>query len=335
MNVDVNTDQSLSTLQILLNSNTINCKSSKLNLDFQVHIHNETNLSNQKCFIMTIHDLGSNHMQFEKFINCPQMTGLRNRVIWLNVNLPGQGPDAETMTIKKYPSLEELGEELVCILDQLKIPQVVCMGVGVGANIISYFALKNTSRCLGLIILEPIASSAGIFEAIRKKFNSFQSKKSIGNISDEIPLDHSDQCLFTESYNSKNMALFAQSFFQRSCILNQLGNLRIDAMIAVGKLSPLYTETKKFYKTLQDLNKKTPQRLVNSPYLEIDNCVNILKECPERLTSSLQYFLQGIGLLSAMPMQKIHAKPRSIISSILSDSICDEMSSSSSIALSH
>lgn len=35
------------------------CKSTKLNLNFEVHVLDDTKFSNQRCFVMTIHDLGS------------------------------------------------------------------------------------------------------------------------------------------------------------------------------------------------------------------------------------------------------------------------------------
>lgn len=77
MTVDTNPaekdTQSLNTLEILLHSNTFNCKSTKLNLNFQVHIQNDTNLSTQKCFLMTVHDLGSNR----KNIHQPQQQKLK------------------------------------------------------------------------------------------------------------------------------------------------------------------------------------------------------------------------------------------------------------------
>jgi hypothetical protein len=75
-------------------------------------------------------------------------------------------------------------------------------------------------------------------------------------------------------------------------------------MIVVGKLGKAYSEAKKLYRTMQEFNKKCPEKLVNSPFIDIENVTNVLDECPERLASSLQYFLQGIGLLSAMPMRK-------------------------------
>ncbi len=86
-------------------------------------------------------------------------------------------------------------------------------------------------------------------------------------------------------------------------------------MIVVGKLGKSYHEAKKLYRTMQDFNKKTPEKLVNSPFIDIDNVTSVLEECPERLASSLQYFLQGIGLLSAIPMRK----------SSLCESICKKM----------
>ena len=34
------------------------CKSEKLNLNFNVHVENEATNASQRCFIMTIHDVG-------------------------------------------------------------------------------------------------------------------------------------------------------------------------------------------------------------------------------------------------------------------------------------
>lgn len=218
----------------LTNAKIIACKSEKLDLSFEVHVENEAMLSHQKCFIMTIHDLGSNHTQFERFIHSEQMTGIRNRVIWLNINLPGQELDADDLSIRKYPTMEELAEELVCVIDYLKIPQVVCMGEGAGANISAYFAMKHPSRCLGVVLLEPIASSASIMESIKYKLNNFNfvNRTKLGNMEKpnfifnrldttsgseiealNIEMDDANRKVF-ENHNSKNLALFAQAFLK-------------------------------------------------------------------------------------------------------------------------
>jgi pimeloyl-ACP methyl ester carboxylesterase len=128
--------------------------------------------------------------QFSDFIHSDEMTGLNTRIIWINVTLPGQEHDALDLNLKKYPSLEELAEEIVCVLDTLNISHVVCMGVGVGANIATHFSIKHSKRCLGLVLIEPISSSAGLIENFRFKLNRskmFQRKKSL-SFSDKSPV---------------------------------------------------------------------------------------------------------------------------------------------------
>jgi hypothetical protein len=69
----------------------------------------------------------------------------------------------------------------------------------------------------------------------------------------------------------------------------------VDILVVVGKLSPLYLESKRFYRALQESRRREQQRMVNSPFIAIDEVHNILSECPDRLAISLQFFLQGIG----------------------------------------
>ena len=77
--------------------------------------------------------------------------------------------------------------------------------------------------------------------------------------------------------------------------------------------------------------------MVNTPFLEIDDTVNVLQESPNSLATSFQYFLQGIGkyflyinskinfnnisfynikgLLSAVPMRNVFRSTSSSTSS--------------------
>ena len=79
-------------------------------------------------------------------------------------------------------------------------------------------------------------------------------------------------------------------------------------MVAVGKNSCSYGEAKKFYKTLHENRRMTPEKMVNTPFIEIENTSNALRESTNRLAVSIQYFLQGIGLLSAMPMRNVNVQ---------------------------
>jgi hypothetical protein len=62
-------------------------------------------------------------------------------------------------------------------------------------------------------------------------------------------------------------------------------------------------ETKKFYKKLNQSRKHNLQQLVNCPLLEVEEIGDIIGERPEVLITSIQYFLQGIGLMPSLPMK--------------------------------
>lgn len=79
---------------------------------------------------------------------------------------------------------------------------------------------------------------------------------------------------------------------------------RVDVLTAYGKKASLSSETKKFYKALYDSRKIDLKMIVNCPLLEVDEVADVIGETPDRLAVSLQFFLQGIGLLPAMPMKK-------------------------------
>ena len=85
----------------------------------------------------------------------------------------------------------------------------------------------------------------------------------------------------------------------------------------MGKKAALSSETKKFYKALYESRRQNPQMLVNCPLLEVEDVGDILGETPDRLAISLQFFLQGCGLLPAMPM-KLHLQGLGRLSRALS-----------------
>ena len=123
----------------------------------------------------------------------PEMSGLRSRIVWLHVDLPGQGLDCPDLGVKKYPSLEDIGQELVVVLDHFKVPQAVCIGDGAGANIAFNFAIKNPSRCLGIALVEPIASSASFIELMKYKIhnlNLFQKSSMNAHERANVILNH-------------------------------------------------------------------------------------------------------------------------------------------------
>ena len=90
--------------------------------------------------------------------------------MFVHVVLPGQDSGAEDLD-SKYPTMQELGDDLVCILDQLKVEFAVGLGEGAGANILARFAMLHPTKCLGLILVHPTSTTAGVMEhfKVRKR----------------------------------------------------------------------------------------------------------------------------------------------------------------------
>lgn len=104
-----------------------------------------------------------NHNSFEAFINHPSMFSIKMRAIFVHVDLMGQEDHAEDLPDNaKFPTLQEIGEDLVNILDVLQIKCVIGMGEGAGANIMFRFGVMHVTRCLGIICVNPTGASAGM-----------------------------------------------------------------------------------------------------------------------------------------------------------------------------
>lgn len=306
----------------------INCSKFE-NASIDVNIVKEKEIGPQRCYIMTVHDIGFDNTQFDGFINSKEMSQLRNRTVWLNVTLPGQEIEASDMTCSKYPSLSELADELLTVMDHFRLQQCVLLGEGVGATICAHFAMKYPTRCYGLMCIEPIVTSASYMESLKFKLQNFkfsrqnslskQAEKKDPACETIVALDNTtgnesihlqlvDNTISHEKFknrNPKNVTLFAEAFLNRPNLLDSIAKLECDTLIATNKGSQGYNESRKFFRAINECYRKNGRSLVNVPFLEAENVSGrILDNQTEQFASSLQYFLQGIGLLSAMPLRQ-------------------------------
>jgi len=61
--------------------------------------------------------------------------------------MPGHEEGADDLADSfAYPVMQSLGEDLVTVLDQLRIKYVIGFGDGAGANILTRFAMMHTAR---------------------------------------------------------------------------------------------------------------------------------------------------------------------------------------------
>ena len=72
---------------------------------------------------------------------------IKKRSVFIHINIPGQEDGAEKFPDSfTFPTLQNIGEDLVTVLDQLRIKHVVVMGDGAGANIAARFAMMHVTR---------------------------------------------------------------------------------------------------------------------------------------------------------------------------------------------
>ncbi|CAF3360061.1 unnamed protein product [Rotaria socialis] len=307
-------------------------RSEKLGLDYTTWVQDDTG-SNSKCYVMTLHDIGCNHSVFTEFVSQPEMRALKQRIVWVHVDLPGQEDDASPLSTDKYPTLDELASELINIVDHLNIPQTVVFGEGAGANLACRFAMEYPSRVHGLVLVHPTGTTAGFMEMMKDKLNNWKLIHKGMNPDAEAYLiwhrfgrdavkssddsnkykGYGDSQLleanireFSEKLyqkrTAKNLALFMDAFLNRTNLVDKLDKLTVDCLVAVGKKSSVLHTTEKFYDRLRE-SRNNPQKMVNSPMLLADNIGDVLGEAPDILAKSMQFFLQGIGLLSGLPME--------------------------------
>lgn len=68
-----------------------------------------------------------------------------------------------------FPTMQMIAEDLIAVLDQLKVNLVIGLGEGAGANILARFGMAYPDRCMGLILIHCTSTTAGVMEHFKDK----------------------------------------------------------------------------------------------------------------------------------------------------------------------
>jgi len=226
---------------------------------------------------LTVHDVGSTYMSWKFFVTDPSMDDVRQRALFVHVAIPGQEPGASDLPDDFiFPKIKDLGLNLVSILDHLRIPQVVGVGDGAGANIITRFAMCHPSRVHGICTINNTATiSLGRFmERIKAKTKSSK-------------LDGK------QSLNAKNLAKFVEAYKKRTEILKDLNKkITFDVLLIAGMKS-------KYVQDTETIHKEMVPGLCSM--IKVEDVSEPLTETPARVSEAVLLFCQGNGLLSSAP----------------------------------
>ncbi|XP_052227679.1 uncharacterized protein ZK1073.1-like isoform X2 [Dreissena polymorpha] len=286
---------------------------------FNVYIQGD--LKHSYFVILTVHDLGCNHLSWKAFLEHESMTNLASRAAFIHVDIPGQEDGAPSLPSDyTFPSLQSLGEDLVCVLDQLDVKNVVGLGEGAGANILARFAMAQPNRVLGVCLIHCTGTTAGFMESLKDKilgwkldhigmnpsaesylvlhrFGSFDKAESTDELNNVLD---SFQNSLRSKINPQNLNKYVQAFMKRSNITESIQKIKCPVLMVTGDHASFNHTVHTLYSAMSQKMDKGKIEL-----LEIEGVANVIEERPEKLAESFLYFCQGLGVVGGVPMPRV------------------------------
>ncbi|KAA0184295.1 N-myc downstream regulated, partial [Fasciolopsis buskii] len=266
---------------------------------------------------LTVHDLGCNHEEMMSFVENENMEQMAERCSWIHVEVPGQGGgDTDLPSDYEFPTMQQLAKAMGEICDNLKLKHVVVFGEGAGANILARFAMLREELVLGAVLIHCNPTSAGAVENIRdrvigRKLNNIGMNPAaesylifhrFGTVNDKQedlrmkPTLNTFRKSLQNEINPRNLNKFIMSYMARTKIINDVDQLRCPVLLLTGALSTHSQAVHRFFKALRKSAENEPDRLKCIELIQFDDVANVLRGRPERVSDSLQYFIQGLGL---------------------------------------
>lgn len=282
-----------------------------------VYIQGDLDCRRDGCVFMTMHDIGSNHESWVYFTQHESMASITEKAVFLHVVVPGQDRGEPDLGQEHpFPSIEELALSILPILDELRVPQVIGLGCGAGANIMVRFALLHPERLHGIIAFHPTASAATVLERLKDRFGSFKLDEMAahGKDTDAYLVFHKfghaldgeknkEEAIsmfknrLHRDINPRNLNRYVLSFMNRTDILEQIRHyLQIDCLLVAGSRSSFVKDTEAMFKEAN---------LKNASLLKIDDIGDVLNEAQDKAAEAILLFCQGLGLLPGIEMKSL------------------------------
>ncbi|EEC01163.1 conserved hypothetical protein, partial [Ixodes scapularis] len=277
-----------------------------------VHVQGDMDNLEKKAVFLTVHDIGNNHTSFQDFVDHPCMSEIKQRSVFIHVDVPGQEDTAtELPNDFNFPTIQMMGEDLISVVDHLKINLVVGFGEGAGANILVRFALAHSSRVLGLILMHLVSTGVGMMEYFKDKIMNWKLQNVGMNPSAE-------QYLVLHKFGAVSFVILNDT---RSKPRTQI-NRRIHTASRCTRSSTRRKDTAnavtlRFQQTNMDVllvtgSKAAHAQAVQNMYarmdkqktsiLKVDAVGDVLQEAPEKLAQSLLLCVKGLGFLTSITL---------------------------------
>ncbi|KAK2910448.1 hypothetical protein Q8A73_008163 [Channa argus] len=208
--------------------------------------------------ILTFHDVGLNNKScFETLFNHQDMQEIVRHLPVCHVEAPGQQEGAKTLpAVYTYPSIDQLSEALLDVVNHFGLCSVIGLGVGAGAYILARFALNHPDLVDGLVLININPNAEGLMDTVANKITEWTHTLPdtvlthlFGKHEIETKLDliAKYRHYITATMNQSNVGQFFRSYKNRSNL--ELGRpvpggninvrtLKCSTLLVVGDNSP-------------------------------------------------------------------------------------------------
>jgi hypothetical protein len=159
--------------------------------------------------------------------------------------------------------------------------------------------MAHIDRVLGVCLLHCTGTTAGFMESIKDKFNKAEDKDQL-----KSAIENYQANLRTRT-NPRNLRKFVEAFLKRTNIADNIKKLTCRVLLVTGQKNVFSSTTHSLHQAIQ----KVAQDKGNVEFIQVADVANILEERPEKMVESFQYFLQGLGLISSIPMHHVGSHP--------------------------
>lgn len=279
--------------------------------------------NSSQCCIVTFHDLGLNYLSnFQAFFNYHLMVPVISRMPVFHINAPGQEDGANNLAENyTYPTMAQLADSVRTVCNYYNITQAICIGVGLGANVMARVAANNPDIVDGLFLINPVPTTAGWIEWAYQKRNIYyltnldsglsQLAGDFGTAKGAFPQCVIDYLLWhhfgasvyrnadlinmyksffsSRKLNPKNLALLIESYIRRDDLGIQRESNKVDcsSLILCGNDSPFLDDS---------INMNQRLQADRSTWMKLFDCGLPLDEEPGKVSEAFILFTQGLGL---------------------------------------
>lgn len=259
----------------------------------------------RKPALITYSDVALNYMScFQGLFFCAEAASLllHNFCVY-HIDAPGHELGAAALASDQpIFSPDDMADQVGEVFDYFGLPNAICMGVMAGAHILSLFALKQSERVLGLILISPLCRAPcwtewfvnklmvnllyfyGMSNMVKDTLlGRYFSKDLVNSDSDIVRACRK----LLDERQGVNVMRFLQSIHRRRDITNSLKKLKCRILMFAGEDSPFFEEA---VHMSRELDRKS------TALVEVQACGSLVtEEQPHSMLIPIEYFLMGYG----------------------------------------